>query len=97
MQLDYARTFGKHEVTALGLFSRLKEAEGGVFPIYREDWVFRFTYNYALRYFFEMNGAYNGSEKFGPDYRFDLFLLFLSDGCLVRRSLSRIISSFWIC
>ena len=73
MQLDYARTFGKHEVTALGLFSRLKEAEGGVFPIYREDWVFRFTYNYALRYFFEMNGAYNGSEKFGPDYRFDLF------------------------
>lgn len=97
MQLDYARTFGKHEVTALGLFSRLKEAEGGVFPIYREDWVFRFTYNYALRYFFEMNGAYNGSEKFGPDYRFDLFPSFLSDGCLVRRSLSRIISSFWIC
>ncbi len=72
-RLDYARTFGKHEVTALGLFSRLKEAQGPVFPIYREDWVFRLTYNYALRYFFEMNGAYNGSEKFGPEYRFDLF------------------------
>ena len=72
-QLDYARTFGKHEVTGLGLFSRLKEAQGSVFPIYREDWVFRFTYNYALRYFFEANGAYNGSEKFGPNYRFDFF------------------------
>ena len=73
MQMDYARTFGQHEVTALGLFSRLKEASGHVFPIYREDWVFRLTYNYAMRYFFEANGAYNGSEKFGPDYRFDFF------------------------
>ncbi len=72
-QLDYARTFGDHELTALGLFSRLKEAQGSVFPIYREDWVFRVTYNYMMRYFFEANGAYNGSEKFGPDYRFDFF------------------------
>lgn len=72
-QLDYARQFGNHEVTALGLFSRLKEAQGSVFPIYREDWVFRVTYNYAMRYFFEANGAYNGSEKFGPDYRFAFF------------------------
>lgn len=73
LQLDYARTFGKHEVTALGLFSRLKEARGNGFPVYREDWVFRMTYNYAMRYFFEANGAYNGSEKFGPDYRFAFF------------------------
>ncbi len=72
-QIDYARTFGKHEVTALGLFSRLREAQGSVFPIYREDWVFRLTYNYGMRYFFEANGAYNGSEKFGPDYRFAFF------------------------
>lgn len=73
LQLDYARTFGKHEVTALGLFSRLKEARGSIFPIYREDWVFRLTYNYAMRYFLEANGAYNGSEKFGADYRFAFF------------------------
>ena len=73
MQMDYTRNFGKHEVTALALFSRLKEASGSVFPIYREDWVFRLTYNYAMRYFFETNGAYNGSEKFGPDYRFAFF------------------------
>ena len=73
LQLDYARTFGKHEVTALALFSRLKEAQGSVFSIFREDWVFRLTYNYNLRYFFEANGAYNGSEKFGPGYRFDFF------------------------
>lgn len=73
LQLDYGRTFDKHEVTALGLFSRLKEARGNGFPVYREDWVFRLTYNYAMRYFFEANGAYNGSEKFGPNYRFAFF------------------------
>lgn len=72
-QLDYARKFGRHDVSALALFSRLKEAQGDYFPIYREDWVFRVTYNYAMRYFFEANGAYNGSEKFGPNYRFDFF------------------------
>ena len=73
LQLDYARTFGQHEVSVLALFSRQKETQGSVFPLYREDWVFRVTYNYAKRYLFEANGAYNGSEKFGPNYRFDFF------------------------
>src|SRR3546814_11049521 len=31
------------------------------------------TYNYDQRYFLEMNGAYNGSERFGPLYRFEFF------------------------
>ena len=73
LQLDYARQFGQHEVTGLGLFSRDTYATGDQFPIYREDWVFRLTYNYASRYFAEFNGAYNGSEKFGKDYRFKFF------------------------
>ena len=73
MQLNYARQFGLHELTAMGLFSRERWARGSDFPHYREDWVFRTTYNYDMRYFAEFNGAYNGSEKFGPDYRFDFF------------------------
>ena len=73
LQLNYARQFGKHDVTGLALFSREKTTSGSQFARYREDWVFRATYNYDLRYFFEANGAYNGSEKFGPDYRFDFF------------------------
>ena len=76
LQLDYARQFGEHEVTALGLFSRDTHATGGVFPTYREDWVFRLTYNYASRYFAEFNGAYNGSEKFGNNNRFKFFPAF---------------------
>jgi TonB-linked SusC/RagA family outer membrane protein len=72
-QLDYNRSFAKHRLGLMGLFMREKSARGSVFPGYREDWVFRATYNYASKYLFEANGAYNGSEKFGPDYRFDFF------------------------
>lgn len=72
-QLNYNRQFGNHNVTALGLFSREENARGSEFRHYREDWVFRTTYDYALKYLLEINGAYNGSEKFGPDYRFAFF------------------------
>lgn len=73
LQLNWERQFGKHNVTAMGLFSRDQYAEGSEFPHYREDWVFRTTYDYATRYFFEVNGSYNGSEKFSNEYRFDFF------------------------
>lgn len=73
LQVDYARKFGKHDLTVMGLFSRDRYATGSEFEHYREDWVSRVTYNYAQKYFVEFNGAYNGSEKFGPDYRFAFF------------------------
>lgn len=73
VQVYYANSFGRNNLTAMGLFSRDKWAKGNVFPSYREDWVFRATYDFDLRYFIEINGAYNGSEKFGPDYRYDFF------------------------
>lgn len=73
IQADYARRFGKHDVTAMGMFSRDKYATGSEFEHFREDWVGRVTYNYDGRYFAEFNGAYNGSEKFGPNYRFAFF------------------------
>ncbi|MCK9310912.1 MAG: SusC/RagA family TonB-linked outer membrane protein, partial [Bacteroidales bacterium] len=72
-QLNYARKFGLHEVSAMGVFKREESATGSNFPSYREDWVFRATYDYDTRYLLEVNGAYNGSEKFGPGYRFDFF------------------------
>jgi len=72
-QINYARKFGDHNVSAMGLFSRDEYATGSEFPYYREDWVFRTTYDYRSLYFLEMNGSYNGSEKFGKDYRFEFF------------------------
>jgi TonB-linked SusC/RagA family outer membrane protein len=72
-QVNYARKFGKHNIGALGVFKRQEYAAGSMFRNYREDWVLRATYDYDTRYLFEMNGAYNGSEQFGPGYRFEFF------------------------
>jgi TonB-linked SusC/RagA family outer membrane protein len=72
-QVNYARKFGQHNVTAMGLFSRQERATGSEIPHFREDWVFRTTYDYAGRYFIEYNGAYNGSEQFSRDNRFAFF------------------------
>lgn len=63
-QINWARDFGKHAISAMGLASRQEVARGSEIPNYRGDWAFRTTYNYADKYFFEYNGAYNGSEKF---------------------------------
>lgn len=72
-QLNYGRSFGKNNVTAMGVFKREEFARGSMFKNYREDWVFRTTYDFDSRYLIEVNGAYNGSEQFGPGYRFDFF------------------------
>ncbi|MFC4723646.1 SusC/RagA family TonB-linked outer membrane protein [Geojedonia litorea] len=71
---NYNQTIAeKHNLTALFLVRRQQSATGSQFPRYREDWVGRVTYNYDSRYFLDVNGAYNGSEQFGPGFRFDLF------------------------
>ncbi|MCK5135434.1 MAG: TonB-dependent receptor [Bacteroidales bacterium] len=72
-QINYTRTFNKHDVGVTALMNREEYAKGSRFPTYREDWVGRVTYNYDRRYLFESNAAYNGSEKFAKDYRFGFF------------------------
>ncbi|MES2648792.1 MAG: SusC/RagA family TonB-linked outer membrane protein [Bacteroidota bacterium] len=74
LQLNYARTFAsKHNVSAMGLLNRNIRASGSQVPSFREDWVFRATYNYDSKYSIEYNGAYNGSEKFSPENRYAFF------------------------
>jgi len=73
LQMRYNRSFDIHSVTAMAMFSRQKYETGSNWPRKREDWVGRITYDYDSRYLLEINGAYNGSEKFGPEYRFDFF------------------------
>ncbi len=73
LQLNHSAKIGRHNITTMGLFMRNENATGSAFPEYREDWVGRTTYNFANRYFAEFNGAYNGSQKFGPNYRFKFF------------------------
>ncbi|MEQ8552595.1 MAG: TonB-dependent receptor [Cyclobacteriaceae bacterium] len=74
LQLNYQTSIvERHNISLMGLMNRLQQAGGSEVPSYREDWVFRTTYNFDGKYLLEYNGAYNGSEKFGPDYRFAFF------------------------
>lgn len=73
LQLDWARKFGKHDLSAMGVFNRTENAIGSDYPSFREAWAFRVTYNWADRYMAEYNGAYNGSEKFASKNRFAFF------------------------
>ncbi|MCX6327358.1 MAG: TonB-dependent receptor [Bacteroidia bacterium] len=73
VSLNYNRKFGKNNIGALALFSRQEAVTGTNWPVKREDWVARVTYNYDERYLAEVNGAYNGSDQFGPGHKFSLF------------------------
>lgn len=75
--LEYNRSFGSHNVTALALMNRQvsdsKDNNVIRFPSYREEWVGRVTYNWKERYLAEMNISYTGSEKFARGQRFGCF------------------------
>jgi TonB-linked SusC/RagA family outer membrane protein len=78
--VNYARTFGKHAVTAMGVFDRNqidKLLDGSAvnmkYQEREEAWVTRVTYGYAERYLVELNGAYTGSMRFARDKRFKFF------------------------
>jgi TonB-linked SusC/RagA family outer membrane protein len=73
MALNYARTFGKHSVSGLGLFNRQQKNSGTSFPYYNEGLVGRATYDYDHKYLVELNVGYTGSERFAPDKRFGFF------------------------
>jgi TonB-linked SusC/RagA family outer membrane protein len=69
----YARSFGKHRITALALFNRTENRQEAQFPFLNEAWVGRTTYDFNNKYLFEFNVGYTGSERFAPSKRFGLF------------------------
>lgn len=73
IQPSWTRSYGKHNVHAMGMLMREQRASGHQIPRFREDWVFRATYDFNNKYFIEYNGAYNGSERFSKEYRFAFF------------------------
>lgn len=95
-QLNYTNKFGQHSVSAMGDFSREENASGSVIPSYRENWVFRTTYDYAKRYFAEYNGAYNGSEKFAPENRFAFFQSGAVGWMISEESLVKALNMKWL-
>ena len=71
--LNYNRSFGKSTIGGLMNFRREQRTAGSSFTYFREEWAGRVTYDYDNRYLFETNIGYNGSEQFGPNYKFGFF------------------------
>ena len=76
--INYDRTFGKHNVTAMVLANRRNYETtdtGGVeaIPYNVIGTSARFTYSYEDKYLAEANFGYNGSEQFAPNNRFGFF------------------------
>lgn len=74
LKLEYHRKFGRHDVELITDFNRSELTSAiSEIPVFREDWVGIFTYNFDERYFLKGSAGYDGSEKFGPGKRFGFF------------------------
>jgi len=71
--INYARTFGKHDVTGMFLFNRYQRTVNIQLPYNYIGFVGRLTYGYDHRYLFEFNCGYNGSEQFAPGHKMGFF------------------------
>lgn len=72
--INYARTFGKHNVTAMATaYRRFWEGTSANIPYNVLGTAARATYSFDDRYLVEGNLGYNGSEQFAPSKRFGLF------------------------
>ena len=72
--INYARTFGKHNVTAMATaYRRFWEGTSADIPYNVLGTAARATYSFDDRYLVEGNLGYNGSEQFTPSKRFGLF------------------------
>ena len=71
--LNYARSFGVHNVSGLALMNREQKNSGTDFAYYNQALVGRITYDYSRKYLLELNVGYTGSERFAPSNRFGLF------------------------
>lgn len=75
--LNYARQFGRHDITAMALLQRDNwQKWDGDLPYNMLGLSARATYAYDSRYLLEANIGYNGSEQFAKGKRFGFFPAF---------------------
>nr|WP_288868909.1 SusC/RagA family TonB-linked outer membrane protein [uncultured Alistipes sp.] len=79
-KIDYARTFGKHDVGATIVYMQKErnmnisdEQEYAALPYRQQGLAGRVTYGFDKRYLSEANFGYNGSENFAAGKRFGFF------------------------
>lgn len=78
-RLNYNRSFGKHDVTGLLVFTASESLTANAgslqlsLPSRNAGLSGRFTYGFDKRYFVEYNFGYNGSERFHKSHRWGFF------------------------
>lgn len=75
-QVNYARKFGKHDVTAMALYMQNDYRSKADLAKRYQGLVGRVTYAWDDRYLAEFNAGYNGSENFMKGKRFGFFPAF---------------------
>lgn len=78
--LNYARAFGKHDVSSVIVVNRQQRVDpkdvssfATVLPYRNLTYAGSFRYGYDKRYFAQFDVGYNGSERFAPSNRFGVF------------------------
>jgi len=71
--LNYNRTFGSHTAYGLLLLNQNSYTNGPVVPVNYRGITFRAGYDYRQKYLFELNAAYNGSDRFNEGNRLGWF------------------------
>jgi len=77
--LNYDRTFKKHHVTGMILYSRdsktaqSADANFNFIPNNYLGYTASIGYDYKQKYLFQVNGAYNGSDRFDKSKRYGFF------------------------
>lgn len=87
--LNYAREFGKHDVTGMILLNRYQRVVNIELPYNYIGLVGRATYSYDRRYLGEVNFGYNGSEQFAPGHKMGFFPSFSLGWVLSEESFMR--------
>ena len=79
-RLDYARKFGKHDVSAALIYMQKEKrlnvpsaSQSDILPFREQGLAGRVTYGFDSRYMAEFNFGYNGSENFAKGRRFGFF------------------------
>ena len=75
-QINYARKFGKHDVTGMVLYNQNDYRYNSDLAKRYQGLVGRVTYGYDDKYLAEVNVGYNGSENFLKGKRFGFFPAF---------------------
>lgn len=88
--INYARTFGRHDVSAMVLFQRDNwQYAAADLPYNILGLAARATYGYDNRYLAEVDVGYNGSEQFAKGQRFGLFPAFSAGWVVSNESFLR--------